>query len=191
MSDPLSTACQIPRAGLAAQGTLRRRQLALGLGAVALGASLGSSRAWGQRTGPVAEPFAWPEIALLDGPVLRATDWRDHAAVLVFWATHCPFCRRHNAHVEKLHRAVAGQPLRVLTLATDRDPEKVRRYMREQGYGFAVSMASAEPLRLLLGLRRTIPTTIGISRSGRVGMAMPGEMFEEDVLAMAALASSG
>lgn len=150
--------------------------------------AFGSQPAAAQRTGPVAEPFAWPEIALLDGPLLRPADWQDTAAVLVFWATHCPFCRRHNAHVEKLHRAVAGQRLRVLGLSTDRDPEKVRRYLREQGYGFPVSLTAAEPLRLLLGLRRTIPTTIGISRNGRVGLAMPGEMFEEDVLAMASLA---
>jgi thiol-disulfide isomerase/thioredoxin len=144
--------------------------------------------AWGQRTGPLPTPFAWPAITLLDGSVIPGTDWVDTAAVLVFWATHCPFCRRHNAHVQKLHEAVAGQRLRVLTFATDRDPAKVRSYLQQHGYGFAVSLQEAESMRLRLGLLRTIPTTVGISRSGRVGLAMPGEMFEEDVLAMAALA---
>lgn len=155
---------------------------------LAAAASLSAGSALAQRTGPLPKPFVWPDITLLDGSVLPAASWLDTAAVLVFWATHCPFCRRHNAHVEKLHRAVAGQRLRVLSFATDRDPAKVRSYLQQQGYSFAVSLQDAEAMRLRLGLLRTIPTTVGISRSGRVGLALPGEMFEEDVLAMAALA---
>lgn len=162
----------------------RRRWLAAAAGA----AWASQQPAWGQRTGPLPTPFTWPDITLLDGSTIPAASWHDTAAVLVFWATHCPFCRRHNAHVQKLHDLVAGQRLRVLTFATDRDPSKVRSYLQQQGYGFAVSLQDAEAMRLRLGLLRTIPTTVGISRSGRVGLAMPGEMFEEDVLAMAALA---
>ena len=30
------------------------------------------------------------------------------AVVAVFWSTTCPFCRRHNAHVEKLRQAAAA-----------------------------------------------------------------------------------
>jgi thiol-disulfide isomerase/thioredoxin len=166
---------------------LSRRHL-LGLAALS---PLLPSPARAQRVGPVVDPFIWPDIRLLDGSVLPAAAWQDTAAVLVFWATHCPFCLRHNAHVEKLHRAMAGKPLRVLGLSSDKDPANVLRYQRQHGYTFPVSLVDTESLRLRLALRRTIPTTVGISRSGRVGLALPGEMFEEDVLGLARLAGTG
>lgn len=147
--------------------------------------------AWAQRVGPVPTPFPWPDITLIDGSVLPAAAWKDTAAVLVFWATHCPFCLRHNAHVEKLHRAVAGKRLRVLSFAGDREAQTVQRYMARHGYTFPVSLVDSESMRLRLALRRTIPTTVGISRDGRVGLALPGEMFEEDVMGMLRLAEAG
>jgi len=165
----------------------RRRSL-LAAGALL---ALPALPALAQRVGPVQNPFVWPDITLLDGSVLPAASWQDTAAVLVFWATYCPYCLRHNVHVEKLHRAMAGKPLRVLGLSTDRDPAVVQRYLRTHGYSFPVSLVDSEPLRLRLALRRTIPTTVGISRSGRVGLALPGEMFEEDVLGLARLAEPG
>jgi hypothetical protein len=58
------------------------------------------------------------------------------AAVVVFWSTTCPFCRRHNQHVEKLHRPPpAPAPLAVLGVARDRDAEAVRRHAAH-GYTF-------------------------------------------------------
>lgn len=170
------------RPGATAPG---RRQWLVKAAACALGVQL---PALAQRTGALPTPFSWPDITLLDDSVIPAASWADTAAVLVFWATYCPFCRRHNAHVQKLHEAVAGQRLRVLTFATDRDPAKVRSYLLQHGYSFPVSLQDAEPMRQRLGLLRTIPTTLGIQRNGRVGLAMPGEMFEEDVMALAALA---
>jgi len=146
---------------------------------------------WAQTASPARRPFTWPDIRLLDGPVLPAAAWQDTAAVLVFWATHCPFCLRHNAHVERLHRAVAGKRLRVIGFAGDRDAQAVRRYMERHQYTFPVSLADSETMRLRLGLGRTIPTTVGIGRDGSVGLALPGEMFEEDVLLMARLANAG
>lgn len=168
-----------------------RRQLLQTTAAAAAGVAAASALpALAQRVGPVAEPFAWPDITLVDGAVLPASAWRDTAAVLVFWATHCPFCMRHNAHVEKLHLAAAGKPLRVLTFSSDTDPQRVLRYRAQHGYSFAISMVDTEAMRLRLALRRTIPTTVGISRAGRVGLALPGEMFEEDVMDLLRLANT-
>lgn len=169
---------------------MHRRRQVLAAGALAAGA-LSAWPARAQRVGPVPTPFPWPDITLIDGTVLPAAAWRDTAAVLVFWATHCPFCLRHNVHVEKLHRATAGKRLRVLSFAADRDPQVVRRYLDRHGYTFPVSLVDSEVMRLRLALRRTIPTTVGIGRDGRVGLALPGEMFEEDVMGMARLAEAG
>lgn len=139
----------------------------------------------------VAAPptFAWPTLTLLDGRRIGPDDWNDVAAVLVIFATWCPFCRRHNEHVEQLHRAAAGPKLRVIGAALDREPEGVRRYMFARGWTFPVSMQGAE-LRAMLRVREIVPVTVGVDRSGRVGTPIPGEMFAEDVMAFAALAKA-
>lgn len=151
----------------------------------AVGGGLLPLRAVGQ--GALPAPVDWPAITLLDGSILQPADWKDTAAVVVFWSTTCPFCRRQNKHVEKLHRASAGRRLRVLGAAVDRDPSAVRRYLTEHGYSFAVSLDAAR-LRPLFTTRNVIPMTCTVDRSGRLLQAIPGEMFEEDVLDLSSLA---
>ncbi len=129
----------------------------------------------------------WPTLRLLDGTVLGPDDWRDRAGVLVVWSTTCPFCRRHNPHVEALHRATAGRALRVVGVALDRDPAAVRRYVAEQGYTFPITL-DADTVRARFALRRVIPMTVTVDRTGRLLQRIPGEMFEEDVMALAKLA---
>lgn len=133
------------------------------------------------------EPVRWPTLDLLGGGRLGPADWRDTAAVVVIWETTCPFCRRHNAHVEKLHRAAAGKRLRVITAARDRDPAVVRQYLAEKGYTFPVTLQEAS-LRELFTTRRVIPMTCTVGRDGRLREVIAGEMFEEDLIAMLELA---
>jgi hypothetical protein len=170
-----------PRAG-------RRRAC---LRAVAAGAAvaLGGRVAAADARSEAAAPFDWPRLVLLDGTTVEPGDWRDQAAVLVLWATHCPFCLRHNANIETLYRAATGRPLRVMTAALDDDAARVRRYMADHRYTFPVTM-QAEMLRTRLGLRRVIPTTCTFDRSGRLLQRIPGEMAADDVLGLIELASA-
>ncbi len=161
------------------------RGLAAGA-ALALGAS--PSRAPAQAdAAPDAAAFEWPAITLLDGTVWSPESWSGHAGVVVVWATWCAFCHRHNPHVEKLWQSVKGRPMRVLGVSLDRDAELVRRHVRERGYTFPMTIG-AEPLRTRLTPRRVTPTTVTFDRRGRLVQRIPGEMFEEDVLALARLA---
>lgn len=128
--------------------------------------------------------ITWPEIPLLDGGSLSPASWQGQPAVVVFWATYCAFCKRHNAHVDKLHRASRGQPLRVLGVALDGDAGAVRRYMAVNGYSFPVALDGGD-LRRRLTQRRVIPMTCVIDRQGRLLQAIPGEMVEDDVLGLA------
>jgi thiol-disulfide isomerase/thioredoxin len=123
----------------------------------------------------------WPAVTLLDGTTLPAAHWMDRAAVVVFWSVGCPFCRRHNPHVEKLHRAAAARRLQVLGVSTDRDPAAVRRHVAEQGFSFPNTMDYAL-LAPLFVQRRMIPLTATVNRQGRFVQTIPGEMFEDDVL---------
>jgi thiol-disulfide isomerase/thioredoxin len=139
----------------------------------------------------------WPTIALLDGSSLTSASWRDQPAVVVVWETFCPFCKRHNAHLDKLFRATqppaplpTGAPrLRILAIALDTDEQVVRRYMKSNDYRFPVAMDGGQ-LRRLLTTRRVIPMTFVLNRQGRLVQSIAGEMFEEDVLEFSRLTLS-
>lgn len=132
-----------------------------------------------------AEAVHWPEVTLLDGA--RWAPAAGRAQVVVFWSVSCPFCRRHNAHVDKLHRAAAAGGPQVLTVCRDRDGAAVQRYMASNGYAFPVTLAH-DPLFAALAARRIIPLTVLVDRQGRIRQSIPGEMFEEDVLDLLKLA---
>ena len=148
--------------------------------AAAVGTALTTGRAAAQTAGAIVE---WPAIRLLDGSTIAPASWQGVAAVVVFWATHCPFCKRHNAHVEKLHRASRGQALRILTLAEDTSERAVRQHMSAHNYSFPVALSDGV-LRSRLTSRRIIPMTCVIDREGRLRQAIPGEMSEDDVLGL-------
>jgi thiol-disulfide isomerase/thioredoxin len=125
------------------------------------------------------EPVHWPEVTLLDGARWRPATER--AQVVVFWSVTCPFCKRHNAHIDKLHRAAGDGGPQVLTVSRDRDAAAVRRYLAANGYAFPVSL-DADAMAAALSTRRIIPLTLLVDRRGRLKQAIPGEMFEEDVM---------
>lgn len=131
-------------------------------------------------------PVALPMVRLIDGTGFQPQ--RDGTAlILVFWATYCPYCSRHNAHIEKLYQRTCGLPLQILSAATDQDPAAVRAYMQRNAYTFPVTLDSAA-LRAPLTPRKVIPLTCCIDRRGMLRPVIPGEMLEEDVLDLARLA---
>ena len=166
-----------------------RRALALVAGGW-LGGGLGGAAA---KDAAVAtgERVIWPELRLLDGRVLAAPALRQRATVLVFFSTTCPFCKRHNQHVQKLASASAsaGLPLQVLGVAQDRNADDVRRHMAQHGLRFDVTL-DEQPLRASLSPRRVIPLTCVLDREGRLRELIPGEMSEDDVLGLARWASA-
>ena len=162
-----------------------KRRLAMAAMAVAAGPA-----GWtAARAAPAApgQAVAWPEVTLLDGSRFGPAQAEGRALVVVFWSTTCPFCRRHNEHVEKLHRAAAGRRLAVLGVSRDRDVAAVRRHAREHGYTFPITTDQA-PLAAALSARRIIPLTVTVDRGGRLLQVIPGEMFESDVLELLQLA---
>lgn len=123
----------------------------------------------------------WPEVTLLDGSRWGAAQAQGKSVIVVFWSTTCPFCLRHNAHLEKLRRAAAGKPLEILTVARERDPAAVKAYLARHGYAFQVTLDHA-PLAAALSQRNVIPLSVQVDRQGRLQQVVPGEMFEEDVM---------
>jgi thiol-disulfide isomerase/thioredoxin len=156
----------------------RRRSLA-----ALAGAALGTTVWRPLFAAPAApgEPVVWPQVGLLDGSAWSAAQADGKAVVAVFWSTTCPFCRRHNAHVEKLRQAAAGRPLELITIARENDPQAVRGYMARHGWQFAVTLDNA-PMSAALSTRKLIPLTVTVDRRGRLKQVIPGEMTEDDVL---------
>lgn len=128
-----------------------------------------------------------PPILLIDGSRLEPGHWKDRAAVIVFWSTDCAYCRRHNARLDKLYRSLQarGSTLQVLGLATDRDAATVRRHVAEQDLRFPVAVDSGN-IRARLTDRAVVPMTVLIDRNGRLLLAIPGEMSEDDIAAIGA-----
>lgn len=156
----------------------RRRMLsALCLGALCGGAPA----ALAQGSKPAGRVVSWPEVTLLDGTRWGPAQAQGKTVIVVFWSTTCPFCLRHNAHIEKLRRAAAGRPLEILTVARDKDVGAVKAYLARHGYGFQVTMDQG-PMAAALSSRKLIPLTLTVDRQGRLGQEIPGEMFEEDVM---------
>jgi thiol-disulfide isomerase/thioredoxin len=133
------------------------------------------------------QSVAWPDVTLLDGTHLNAADWHDRAAVVVFWSTTCPYCRRHNQHLQKLHEAAMGLPLRVLGVASEHDAAVVRQFAQRAGYGFPLTLDRA-PLAAALSERTRVPLTAVVTRQGLLKQVLPGEMAEADVMELLQLA---
>ncbi len=162
----------------------RRRSLAL-LGGAAIGPAV-----WTPLFALPAAPgqsVRWPQVRLLDGSTWGGQRTGGKAVVAVFWSTTCPFCQRHNDHLERLREAAQGRPLELVTIARDSDPALVQRHMRRRGWHFAVTLDDA-PMAAALSVRRLTPLTVIVDRQGRLKQVIPGEMLEDDVLELQQLA---
>lgn len=160
---------------------------------------------WHRRQWLQALPALWPGLAATgllpslasaaDDPAWSALDWlqgepvapgQGVPMVLVFWATWCAYCRRHNVHVDRLHTRVKGR-LHVVGIAVESDAAAVRAYLRSTGFRFPVALDNGA-LRRRHTERRMVPMTCTLDRDGRAGLCIPGEMSEDDVLGLAKLA---
>lgn len=132
----------------------------------------------------VGDRVAWPPARLLDGRPVAAPAVGEAASVIVFFSTTCPFCARHNGHVQKLLAATRDLPLRVLAMAQDRSVAHVITYLQRRALAFDVSMDHAA-MRAALTRMNGIPLTCVVDRQQRLREVIRGEMFEEDVLGLA------
>ena len=159
----------------------RRRFLALPLAGLAGVAA---------RANGAQAPIAWSDVALLDGSVLRADALRGYPVVVEFWASWCPFCKRQNPHLQALWQAQRARGLRMLTFSIDRDADAARAYMAAHGYTFPAAMASAQSERWF-GARKGLPMLYVVDGGGRIVHEEAGEMFPEDVAALARFTAAG
>lgn len=130
---------------------------------------------------PLALPAA---IERLDGSRFEARDAEGRVLLLYWWASWCPFCAETTPHVEALWRAHKGRGLQLLALSIDRQPQPARDYLARRGYTLPAAWVTPAVQRAL-PKPRGLPVTLVRGRDGRVLQAEAGQLFPEDVQALA------
>jgi len=134
--------------------------------------------------GPARTEVNWSGLKLAAGTQLDPARLKGSPVIVVFWATWCGFCERHNARVDRLHRALGGQPQQVLGVAIDGNAESVGRFVRAKGWTFPVAVDDGS-IRRQFTARRMVPMTCLVDAAGTIGQCIPGEMSDDDVMSLA------
>ncbi len=129
----------------------------------------------------------WRDVQLLDGRTLKADQLNANVVVVQIWASWCPFCAAQNPHVQKLHDAYGKRGLTVLAYSIDRTEQAAKDYLAKRSYTFPVAMRTPE-VDQWFGRNRTLPETYVVDASGKVVFVHRGEMFPEDIAALARFA---
>ncbi|MBK6323852.1 MAG: TlpA family protein disulfide reductase [Burkholderiales bacterium] len=162
-----------------------RRRL-LGGAAALLCAGLPAAYAQGEED-PV-KTIHWPTLPVVGGGVLRTEDWAGVAAIVVFWATWCPYCKRHNARMNALFHTLGDRPIRIVGVATGESEAKVAAYVRMNALDFPQVIGSAE-LKMQFTNRKVVPLTGLVRGDGKLVQVIPGELTDSDVLSLPSLIS--
>lgn len=132
----------------------------------------------------LGETVTIPPLTLLDGSQLDPGALKGKVVVVQFWASWCPFCAKQNPLIEALHRTHRSRGLEVVTISIDKTRDAAADYMRAKGYTFRAGMVTPA-WNAIYRLRKGLPQVYVIGRDGRVLQSEMGEMFEEDVKAIA------
>lgn len=132
-------------------------------------------------------PLAVPPIERFDGGRFDPRDADGRVLVLYWWASWCPFCALVSPHIEALwreQREKRSDGLLLLAPSIDREPQAARDYLARRGYTFPAAWVTPKFQRAL-PKPRGLPVTIVRGRDGRVRQAEAGQLFPEDVMALA------
>lgn len=127
-----------------------------------------------------------PRVVLLDNTVYEPAQSAGQFLLVYWWSSTCPFCALQSPSMEKLWQQQRGKGMQMLALSIDRKPELAASYLAQKGYTFPSAWASPE-WRRSFPKPKGLPITLLRGRDGRLLLAEKGQMFAEDVEAIAAL----
>jgi thiol-disulfide isomerase/thioredoxin len=154
--------------------------------ATAVGLTLGLAPFRASASGQIV----WPDLSLATGGKIAAQEWADTAAIVVFWETWCPYCKRHNALIHQLFHENSDRRIRILGVAMDGSRAQVQNYLRSNGLDFPVAMGTTS-FRSQFTERSVVPMTCLVGFKGQLLQTIPGEMAEKDVMSLPSIFSRG
>jgi peroxiredoxin len=170
--------------------TRRQMTLALSLGALwpwasaqAQSPSEASLEAMAPAMPRVGDVLRVPPIRLLTGQDFQH---ERQPLLLYWWSSTCPFCALQSPSMQALWQSQKSRGLRMLALSIDKKPEDAQAYLQKRGYTFPAAWASPE-WRKQFPKPKGLPITLLMDSQQKVLLAEKGQMFAEDVEAIARL----
>lgn len=127
-----------------------------------------------------------PRIALLDGGVFDPAKAQGKPLLVYWWSSTCPFCALQSPSMDKLWKSQQHRGLQMLALSIDKKSEDAAAYLKDKGYSFPAAWAGPE-WRKAFPKPRGLPITLLRGRDDRLLLTERGQMFAEDVEAIAGL----
>jgi hypothetical protein len=131
-------------------------------------------------------PLAVPAIRLLDGSPFDPARAEGRPLLVYWWASTCPFCALQSPAMEALWRAQRERGLAMVALSIDTNPQAAQAYLQKKGYTFPAAWTTPE-WRRTFPKPKGLPITLLRGRDGKLALAEKGQMFDEDVAAIAHL----
>lgn len=125
-----------------------------------------------------------PDVPLLDGGEFKAAAAQGHVVVIYWWASWCPFCAQVTPHIQMLWHAQRDRGLQILGLSIDQDLAAAKSYRARRNYDFPSGWVTPA-VEAILPKPQGLPVTVVRGRDGRVAAAETGQLFPEDVEALA------
>jgi thiol-disulfide isomerase/thioredoxin len=127
-----------------------------------------------------------PRVVLLDGSVYEPAQADGKSLLVYWWASTCPFCALQSPSMDAFWKRHRASGLQMLALSVDRTPEAAAAYLKKTGYSFPAGWTSPA-WRKTFPKPKGLPITLLRGVDGRLKLAEKGQMFDEDVQAIAQL----
>jgi peroxiredoxin len=131
----------------------------------------------------VGDVLRVPPIRLLTGQDFQH---ERQPLLLYWWSSTCPFCALQSPSMQALWQSQKSRGFRMLALSIDKKPEDAQAYLQKRGYTFPAAWASPE-WRKQFPKPKGLPITLLMDSQYKVLLAEKGQMFAEDVEAIARL----
>ena len=110
----------------------------------------------------------------LDGRTVQLSKLKGNVVFLNFWATWCVPCKAEMPAMERLHRALRGQPFRMLAVNLQEAPATIRKFVDELGLTFDVVLDPTGAITQDYNVNN-LPLTFLIDKRGRIVARALGE----------------
>jgi len=119
------------------------------------------------------------ELADSDGQSMSYPDDLDGPAIVLFWASWCPYCKALMPHLQSIVDEYGGE-IEILAL-NFRDDDDPREYISERGFDFRL-FPQSDPVAELWGVKAT-PGLFLVDKTGRAvfsNYAIPQSDYQTD-----------